>query len=100
NLEVFVEIRPEGARPATRIVVQISGQDVPDCPAFLEGVGAGVFFVRSERPIPANSSVTVLLENVQLPGIVAGCQPSGNTWLISIALTSSKHKLTEMIPHG
>ena len=83
-----------------RIPVHISGQDVPDSPCELVGIDAGMIFVRSERQMAESSPVAVSLDQMQLSGVVAGCQPIENDWVIGIALSSSKRRLAERIPNG
>src|SRR5438045_444955 len=92
--------RTLGTRPPQRIPVHISGQDVPDSPCELVGIDAGMIFVRSERQMAESSPVAVSLDQMQLSGVVAGCQPAENDWVISIALWSSKRRLSERIPNG
>ena len=90
----------ELARPAKRIPVHISGQDVPDCPCELVGIDAGVLYVRSERQIPESSSIVVSFDHVHLSGVVAGCRPADDDWVISIALASCRRRLDERISNG
>jgi len=80
--------------------VNISGQDVPDTPCELIGIDTGMIFVRSERHMAASSPVAISLDQMQLSGVVAGCQPIENDWMISLALWSSKRRLSERIPNG
>ncbi len=84
----------------TPVPLQISGTDVPDCTCQLVGVDAGFLYVRSDRQIPEASAIVVSFDHVQLSGVVAGCQPAMQEWLISIALASSKRRLDDRIPNG
>jgi len=88
-------------RKATQPVpLHISGTDVPDCTCQLVGVDAGFLYVRSDRQIPEASSIVVSFDHIQVSGVVAGCQPAINEWLISVALSSSKRRLDDRIPNG
>ena len=87
-------------RPPQRIPVHITGQDVPDSPCELVGIDAGMIFVRSERQMAKSSSVAISLDQMQLSGVVAGCQPNETDWVIGIALSSRKRRLAERIPNG
>lgn len=87
-------------KPARSIPVHISGTTVPDCFCSLEGIEAGIVYVGSDRQMPESSSIVVSFDHVQLSGVVAGCQPNEDAWLISIALASCKRRLEERIPHG
>ena len=87
-------------KPIKRILVHISGQDVPDCPCELVGIDAGMVYVRSERQIPESSVIVVSFDHVQLSGVVSSCQPAEQDWVISIALASCKRRLDERIPEG
>lgn len=98
--ELLTQANPRGARPLKRIPVNISGPDVPDCPCQLVGIDAGTLFVRSERQIPESSAIVVSLDHMQLSGMVAGCQPAEEDWVISVALASCKRRLDRRIPHG
>jgi hypothetical protein len=66
----------------------------------LVGIDAGTLYVRSERQIPESSSIVVSFDHVQLSGVVAGCQPDEEEWVISVALASCKRRLDERIPSG
>lgn len=83
-----------------RIPVYVTGSDVPDCPCYLVGIDAGMLRLRAERQIPESSSLVVSFDHVQLSGVVAGCLPVEDEWLISVALSSRKRRLEERIPHG
>lgn len=95
-----MEIKNQSVQTAQRIPVHISGQDVADTPCELVGIDAGILYVRSERQIAESTSILVALDQVQLSGAVAACQPHENDWVISIALSSCKRRLAERIPHG
>lgn len=89
------------ARKAVKkIPVHISGTTVPDSICGLTGIDAGILYVRSERQMSESASVIVSFDHVQLSGVVAGCQPAGEDWMISIALSSCRRRLEERIPHG
>jgi hypothetical protein len=47
-----------------------------------------------------SSAIVVSFDHVQLSGVVAGCQPADEDWIISIALSSCRRRLDERIPHG
>ncbi|HEY4085319.1 MAG TPA: hypothetical protein VGM43_05245 [Bryobacteraceae bacterium] len=101
GIPAVAQARQEFARSsAKRVPVHISGADVPDFPCELVGVEAGTLFIRAERQIPESSGVKVNLNQVTLPGVVAECQPDGNEWTLSIALSSRKRRLEERIPGG
>jgi hypothetical protein len=98
--DVPVQSRLTQAKQVKRIPVHLSGQDVPDCPCELVGIDAGMVYVRGERQIPESSAIVVSFDHVQLSGVVAGCQPAEQDWVISIALASCKRRLDERIPEG
>ncbi len=100
TFEQPVPSRQALAAPFRRIVLYISGQDVPDCPCELVGIDAGLVHVRSERQIPDASAIVVSFEHVRLSGVVAECRPDAAGWIISIALASCKRRLDERIPEG
>ena len=87
-------------KPARRIPVHISGTTVPDCTCHLVGIDAGVLYVRSDRQIQESSPIVVSFEHVQLSGIVAGCQPMEEEWVISVALASCRRRLATRVPNG
>ncbi len=86
--------------PPKRVPVDISGQDVPDCPCELMGIDAGTLHIRSERQIPESSSIVVSLDHTQLSGVVVRCQPDREEWIISVALASRKRRLDKRIPQA
>jgi hypothetical protein len=87
-------------KAARTIPVHISGTTVPDCSCALVGIEAGVLYVRSDRQMSESSPIVVSFDHVQLSGVVAGCQPDEDAWMISVALSSCKRRLEERIPHG
>jgi hypothetical protein len=95
-----VRTRADARRPAQAVAVHISGTAVPDCFGELADIDAGTVYVRSERQIPESSSVVISFHHTQLSGIVAGCRPAGPGWIVSIALSASRRRLDERIPHG
>jgi len=92
--------QPGVRRHATPIPVHISGTAVPDCFGELADIDAGTVYVRAERQIPDSSPVVISFQHTQLSGIVAGCQPAGEEWIVSIALSACKGRLDERIAHG
>ena len=89
------------ARKATRAIpVHISGTTIPDCFCSLAGIEAGILYVRSDRQMSESSPIVVSFDHVQLSGVVAGCQPDEDAWMISVALASCRRRLEERIPHG
>src|ERR1700679_4066965 len=79
-----VQSRPPLAKPLKRIPICISGQDVPDCPCELVGIEADTVHLRCERQIPELSAIVVSFDRIQLSGVVAGCQPGKQGWVVSI----------------
>jgi len=98
--EMSVQIRPGLNKPVARIPVHISGTTVPDSSCELVGIDAGILYVRSERQIPESAPIVVSFDHVQLSGVVAGCQPADEDWVISVALASCKRRLDERVPNG
>lgn len=98
--EAFVQTTPESRQSAKRIPVHISGTTVPDRSCELVGIDAGLLYVRSGSQIPESSPVIVSFDHVQLSGVVAGCQPAEEEWLMSVALGSCKRRLEERAPNG
>src|SRR5215831_9784140 len=91
---------PQTPKSSRQVSVHISGTTVPDCFCELVGIDSGILYVRSERQIPESSSIFVAFNHVQLSGIVAGCHPAEQDWVISIALASCKRRLEERFPAG
>jgi|SRR6185437_7000297 len=75
-----------------RAPVHLSGPNVPDVICELLGLDAGILRVRSERRILDASPLTVSFDRIQLSGVVTGCQPIGDEWTVSIALTVSRRR--------
>ena len=71
---------------------------MPDCVCELVGIDAGILYVRSERQIQEASPIIVSFDHVRLSGVVAGCQPAGQAWVISVALPAGKGRLEERVP--
>jgi hypothetical protein len=91
---------PVSRKAARTIPVHISGTMIPDCLCSLVGLEAGILYVRSDRQMSESSAVAVSFDHVQLSGVVAGCQPDEDAWMISVALASCRRRLEERIPHG
>jgi hypothetical protein len=93
--------RAVSRRSATQpIPVHISGTAVPDCFGELADIDSGIVYVRAERQVAEAASVSVFFHHTELSGIVAGCQPSGGEWIVSIALAARKRRLEDRIPGG
>jgi hypothetical protein len=102
NCELLTTTAPVRAvrKAARTIPVHISGTTIPDCFCSLVGIEAGILYVRSDRQMSESSPIVVSFDHVQLSGVVAGCQPDEDAWMISVALASCKRRLEERIPHG
>jgi hypothetical protein len=102
NREILTAPAPvQAVRKAARTIpVHISGATIPDCFCSLVGIETGILYVHSDRQMSESSSIVVSFDHVQLSGVVAGCQPDEEAWMISIALSSCRRRLEERIPHG
>ena len=102
NCDILTTTSPaRAARKAARTIpVHISGTTIPDCFCSLVGIEAGILYVRSERQMSESSPIVISFDHVQLSGVVAGCQPDEDAWMISVALASCKRRLEERIPLG
>lgn len=102
NCEILTTTAPArvAGRAARTIPVHISGTTIPDCICSLVGLEAGILYVRSDRQMAESSSIVVSFDHVRLSGVVAGCQPDEDAWMISVALASCRRRLEERIPHG
>jgi len=87
----FPPVHARNRKVAHRFV-HISGPTVPDYTCELVGIDAGSLHIRSERRIADASPVTIAFDHIQLSGAVAGCQPVGEDWEISISLTLSRRR--------